>query len=121
MFFLMECRHHPNQDAARDRLRPAHRDWVRSGGNGLVSVLIGSALWDEAGEAVGHWGVLEAAGAAEAHAFAEGDPYDAAGVVAQTTFTRLADSLQAERISERMTEVRTGHRVPELEGEATDT
>ncbi|GGD20409.1 YciI family protein [Sinisalibacter lacisalsi] len=104
MFFLMECRHHPGKDAERDRLRPSHRDWVGTGGNGLASVLIGSALWDEAGQAIGHWGVLEAATEANARAFAEGDPFAAEGVVAETRLTRLADTFQADRIAERMTQ-----------------
>lgn len=104
MFYLMECRHHPGKDAARDRLRLTHRDWVRSGGNGLASVLIGSALWDEAGQAVGHWGILEADTLQTARAFAEGDPFAAEGVVAETHLTRLADTFQANRIAERMTQ-----------------
>lgn len=103
MFFLMECRHHPGQDAARDAARPAHRDWVRSGGDGRASVLIGSALWDDDGAALGHWGVLEAASEAEARAFAEGDPFAAGGIVAEIRLTRLADTFQAARIAERMT------------------
>lgn len=100
----MDNRHYPGKDAERDRLRPTHRDWVRSGGNGLASVLIGSALWDDAGHAIGHWGVLEAAGEAQARAFAEGDPFFAEGVVADLTLTRLADTFQADRIAVRMTE-----------------
>lgn len=97
--------HHPAQDTARDRLRPAHRDWVRSGGDGLASVLIGSAMWSDDGQAMGHWGVLEAANEAEARAFAEGDPFATGGVVAETTITRLADTFQAARISERMSAI----------------
>ena len=103
MFFLMECRHHPGKDADRDAARPAHRDWVRSGGDGRASVLIGSALWDAAGTAIGHWGVLEAATEAEARAFAEGDPFVTTGIVAETTLTRLADTFQADRVANRMT------------------
>jgi len=104
MFFLMECRHHEGKAAERDRLRATHRDWVRSGGNGLASVLIGSALWNEAGQAIGHWGVLEAETPENARAFAEGDPFAAEGVVAETHLTRLADTFQASRISDRMTQ-----------------
>ncbi|SMH41938.1 YciI family protein [Maritimibacter sp. HL-12] len=104
MFFLMECRHHPGKDAERDRLRSAHRDWVRTGGNGLASVLVGSALWDAAGQAVGHWGILEADTLQTAHAFAEGDPFAAEGVVDETRLTRLADTFQAHRIAERLTQ-----------------
>lgn len=109
MFFLMECPHHPGQEAARDAARPAHRDWVRSGGDGRASVLIGSALWDGDGIAIGNWGLLEAASEAEARAFAEGDPFAAAGITAEIRLTRLADTFQADRIVERMTtEGRTG-------------
>ncbi|MCB1336703.1 MAG: hypothetical protein KDK10_04315 [Maritimibacter sp.] len=102
MFFLMRCDHHAGKQADRDAARDAHRAWVRSGGDGLASVLIGSALWDDAGTAIGHWGVLEAAGAAEASAFAHGDPFVTAGIVAETRLTRLADTFQAARIPERM-------------------
>lgn len=103
MFFLMECRHHPDCDDARDRLRPAHREWVRTGGNGLASVLIGSGLCDDAGGATGNWGVLEAASVADARAFADGDPFATGGVIAEARLTRLADAFQAHRIAERMT------------------
>ena len=103
MFFLMQCQHHDGTDADRDAARPEHRAWVRSGGEGRASVLIGSALWDAAGAAIGHWGVLEAASEAEARAFALGDPFVTTGVVADTRLTRLADTFQAERIPDRMT------------------
>lgn len=104
MFFLMECHHHPDAAAAREALRPSHRDWVRTGGGGLASVLIGSALWDAEGAGIGHWGILEAASEAQACAFAEGDPFAKGGVVARLSLTRLADTLMADRISPRMTQ-----------------
>lgn len=103
MFFLMECHHHDGKDADRDAARPDHRAWVRSGGDGRASVLIGSALWDTTGAAIGHWGVLEAATEADARAFALGDPFVTTGIVAQTRLTRLAETFQAARIAERMT------------------
>lgn len=99
----MECRHHPGQQDARDSRRPSHRDWVRSGGEGRASVLIGSALWDVDGRALGHWGVLEAATEADARAFAEGDPFATGGIVAETRLTRLADTFEAARVAQRMT------------------
>lgn len=102
MFFLMENRHYHGKQDERDRLRPMHRDWVGSGGQGLCSVLIGSALWDDQGEAIGHWGVLEAESEAQARAFAEGDPFYSEGVVETLTLTRLADGFQADRIPNRM-------------------
>lgn len=104
MFFLMECHHHPDAAAKRETLRPAHRDWVRSGGGGLASVLIGSALWDASGAGIGHWGILEAETEENARAFAEGDPFAKGGVVASLALIRLADTFMADRITPRMTQ-----------------
>ncbi|MFC7704421.1 YciI family protein [Plastorhodobacter daqingensis] len=101
MFFLMHCLHHPGMDAARDEHRPAHRAWVGSGGGGIVSVLIGSALLD-GGASVGNFGILEAPDAATARAFAEGDPFHRAGIVSSITLTPLPDSFQADRITNPM-------------------
>ena len=100
MFFLMICTHHtgPEIAALRDSLRPAHRDWVASGGNGLAVVLTGAALWDDAGAGVGNFGVLQVESKAAARAFAEGDPFAKGGVVADIQLTRLADTFRAERI-----------------------
>lgn len=100
MFFLMICRHHdaPEIPALRDTLRPAHRDWVASGGDGLAVVLTGAALWDDTGAGIGNFGVLQAASEARARAFAENDPFAKGGVVRDITLTRLADTFRAERI-----------------------
>lgn len=103
MFVLMRCLHHPGQDGSRDVHRPAHRAWVQSGGDGTATVLIGSALLDENDEAIGNFGILEAADLAHARAFAEGDPFNRAGIVAAIELTPLPDSFQAHRISEPMT------------------
>jgi hypothetical protein len=103
MFFLMECRHNPDVADLRDSLRATHRDWVKSGGNGLASVLIGSAMWDDTGGAIGHWGILEAEDPEKARAFADGDPFATEGVVDRTTVTRLADTFMGARITPRMT------------------
>lgn len=101
-FFLMRCLHHPNMEDARDRNRADHRAWVRSGGGGLVSVLIGSALLDDAGRAHGNFGILEAASAANARRFAEADPFAKAGIVREVELTPLPDGFQAERIGAPM-------------------
>ncbi|MEW5421565.1 YciI family protein [Amorphus sp. 3PC139-8] len=101
-FFLMRCLHHPGQDAARDARRPEHRQWVGSGGNGLVSVLIGSALVDDQGSSTGNFGILEAASLADAKAFAEGDPFYLDGIVAEVDLTPLPETFQAHRIAEPM-------------------
>jgi uncharacterized protein YciI len=100
MYFLMICPHHPGADIAalRDQLRPQHRAWVSSGGNGLARVLTGSALWNAAGDGIGNFGILEAKDEASARAFAEGDPFAKGGVVKRVELTRLADTFQAGRI-----------------------
>lgn len=100
MFFLMICHHHegPEIAALRDSLRPAHRDWVASGGDGLAVVLTGSALWDDAGAGIGNFGVLQAESEADACAFADGDPFAQGGVIREIVLQRLADTFRAERI-----------------------
>jgi len=100
MYFLMICHHNagPQIHTLRDGLRPEHRDWVASGGNGLAVVLTGSAIWDETGAGIGNFGILQAESEAKARAFAEGDPFAKGGVVRDITLTRLADSFRAERI-----------------------
>ena len=102
-YFLMRCVHNPGQDSNRDQARPKHREWVTSGGDGLVSVLIGSAMLDAANEPAGHFGILEAASAEDALQFAENDPFNTEGVVAHIEITPLPESFQAQRISDRMT------------------
>lgn len=101
MYFLMVCNHHGDADidARRDAARPMHRDWVGTGGNGVAKVLTGSAIWNDAGEGVGNFGIIEAATEADARAFAEGDPFFKKGIVRDYTLTRLADGFRAERIA----------------------
>ncbi|WP_212523268.1 YciI family protein [Actibacterium sp. MT2.3-13A] len=101
-FFLMRCRHQPGHDALRDEIRPEHRAWVASGGGGRVSVLIGAALIGDDGAAIGNFGLLEARTAADARAFAEGDPFNCAGIVSEIELTALPDTFQAHRIADPM-------------------
>ena len=98
MYFLMICHHHAGAEALRDSLRPAHRAWVASGGDGLAVVLTGAALWDKDGQGIGNFGILQAQDEAAARAFANGDPFAKGGVVEQIDLTRLADTFQAARI-----------------------
>jgi uncharacterized protein YciI len=98
MYFLMICHHNAGVDALRDQLRPAHRAWVASGGDGLAVVLTGAALWNDAGDSIGNFGVLQAQSIEAAHAFANGDPFATGGVVKSIDITRLADTFQAGRI-----------------------
>ncbi|MCO6187242.1 YciI family protein [Rhizobium sp. L1K21] len=107
MFFLMTCEHHPNKDAARDEHRPKHREWVRSGGDGVAVVLVGSATLNDDGTTRGNFGILEAESLEKAMAFAEGDPFAKAGIVKVISMTPLPDTFQAHRISDPMT-VRQG-------------
>jgi len=99
MHFLMHCRHHEGVDALRDATRPAHRQHVASGGNGLVRVLIGSALAAEDGSRRGNFGILEAKSRADALAFAETDPFNLAGVVEAIEITAIAEGFPADRIT----------------------
>ena len=101
-FFLMRCLHHAGMETRRDEVRPTHREWVKSGGGGLASVLIGSAMLGEDAAAIGHFGILEAGTMPDAQAFAEGDPFNRTGVVAKIELTPLPDTFQAHRITERM-------------------
>ncbi|AUH32635.1 YciI family protein [Paracoccus tegillarcae] len=101
-YFLMRCLHHPDQDAQRDKLRADHRGWVGSGGQGLVSVLIGAALQNENGAANGNFGILQAKTSQDARRFAEGDPFALAGIVRLIEITPLPDGFQAGRITEPM-------------------
>jgi uncharacterized protein YciI len=98
MFFLMQCTHHPDMDTKRDALRPNHRAWVVSGGDGLAHVLVGSATQAPDGAALGNFGILQADSETNAMAFAQGDPFAQGGVVSDIRLTRLADSFQAHRI-----------------------
>ncbi|MBE3639255.1 YciI family protein [Mangrovicoccus algicola] len=101
-YFLMTCLHHEDPAQAREVLRPRHRAWVGSGGEGRVSVLIGSALTDAAGASIGNFAILEAPDSATARAFAEGDPFARAGLVSSIEITPLPPGFQAHRIAEPM-------------------
>lgn len=99
MYFLMICTHKENADAARDAVRPEHRAYVASGGEGRAKVLVGSAITDSAATAgIGNFGILEANSEADARAFAENDPFAKAGIVTDIKLIRLADGFQAHRI-----------------------
>lgn len=98
MYWLMVCPHHPGKDADRNANRDAHRAHVASGG-GRVRVLIGSALTgDDGASPLGNFGVIEAESRDDVIAFAKGDPYFHAGIVANVEVTALANTFQAHRI-----------------------
>ena len=99
MHFLMICRHREGVDALRDATRPAHRDHVAAGGNGLVRVLIGSGLAAESGERNGNFGILDAGSREDALAFAEADPFKLAGVIESIEIIAMAEGFPAHRIA----------------------
>lgn len=99
MYFLMVNHHNDGVSALRDTLRPAHRDYVASGGDGLARVLVGSATRHlSLEEGIGNFGIIEADSYEKAKAFAEGDPFHMGGVIARIELIRLADTFQAHRI-----------------------
>lgn len=102
MYFLMQCSHHPDMDNLRDQHRAEHRKWVKSGGDGVAIVLIGSATINDQATSIGNFGILQAEDLTAAMAFAEGDPFNRAGIVSDIKMTRLADGFQAHRIPEPM-------------------
>ncbi|PCI85140.1 MAG: hypothetical protein COB24_13955 [Hyphomicrobiales bacterium] len=102
MYFLMQCSHHPDMDNLRDQHRADHRQWVKSGGGGVAIVLIGSATINDQATSIGNFGILQAESLANATAFAEGDPFNRAGIVSDIEMTRLTDGFQAHRIPEPM-------------------
>lgn len=105
MFFLMRCHHHDGMDDRREAVRAEHKAWVASAGDGSAGVLIGSATVDPDGKSTGNWGVLEAKDAASARAFAEGDPFNRAGIVSEIDIIPLPDTFQAYRIAEPMSKL----------------
>lgn len=99
MYFLMICHHKPDASRLRDKLRPAHRVHVESGGDGVARVLVGSALREDVLEdGIGNFGILEAESVEKARAFAQNDPFNTGGVVERFEIIRLADNFQAHRI-----------------------
>src|ERR671921_3034807 len=99
MYWLMTCRHKRDRLQLREQHREDHRAHVATGGGGLATVLMGSALTDDDGETpVGNFGVLEAPSREAAQAFAENDPFARAGIVESIEITALAARFQAHRI-----------------------
>lgn len=99
MYFLMMCNHKPDMDELRNEHRPAHREHVANGGNGLAKVLVGSGIREETSQSsLGNFGILEADSAENARKFAETDPFNVNGIVDSIEIITLADNFQAHRI-----------------------
>ncbi len=100
-YLLTRCLHHLWMDARRDKTHPEHCKWVQSGCIGLASVLVGSALCDDAGVPIGHSDLPEAESLGDARRFAEGDPFCAAGKICEIDIALLPEGFRADRIAIR--------------------
>ena len=100
-FFIMTCRHHVGTAEKREANRASHRRWVDTGGDGLVSVLIGSAIVDDQQHNVGHFGILEAESKLTRWLLLKGMHFTA-GIAASVEIIPLASKFQADRITQPM-------------------
>jgi uncharacterized protein len=75
MYFAVIARDKPGQAELRNRLRPAHRAWLREPGDHPITVRLGGPLLDSDGAMDGTLLVVEAGSAAAVHAFLAEDPY----------------------------------------------
>ena len=78
--FLVISHDKPGMEAVRGELREAHLAHVRTGGGGILRVLVGSPLGRES--MTGTWMVVEADNEDKIRAFNAADPYDKAGLFA---------------------------------------
>jgi uncharacterized protein YciI len=86
MLWAINCVDKPNSEAARAKVRDAHRDYLK--GSKKVLLLSGATLSDE-GEAIGVLYVIKAASRAEAQAWADSEPFTSGGVFASVKVTRM--------------------------------
>lgn len=77
--YAITCRDKPGMVETRVATRPVHLDYLNAPGS---PVRAAGALRDETDQPIGSIIVIEAASAAEARAFAEGDPFFKAGIFA---------------------------------------
>jgi uncharacterized protein len=78
--FLVISHDKPGMAEVRKTTRVAHLAHVKTGGNGLVRVLVGSPLG--ADSMTGTWMVMEAESQEKVQAFNAADPYELAGLFA---------------------------------------
>ena len=77
----------PDMDAVRDRVRPAHNEYL-SGRKDIV-VLVCPMKTDDDAQIIGSLRIVNVKSRAEAQAFFDGDPLAQAGAFASVTITRL--------------------------------
>lgn len=75
MYFAVFAQDKPDQGDLRNRLRPAHRAWLRDPGQHPIKVHLGGPLLNAKGRMNGTLLVIEAANADQVHAFLAEDPY----------------------------------------------
>jgi len=86
MLWAISCVDKPNGDAARAKVRDAHRDYLKS--NKKVILLSGATLSDD-GEPVGVLYVIKVSSRAEAQAWVDNEPFSSGGVFASVKVTRM--------------------------------
>ncbi|MEX5341484.1 YciI family protein [Pseudomonas sp. I2] len=80
-YFTVYATDKPGQQDVRERVRPAHRLYLRRPGEHRVVVRIGGPTWDRGGARMnGTLLVVEAASIEEVQAFVADDPYVQAGL-----------------------------------------
>lgn len=82
-FFAVMATDRPDSLALREKLRPAHRVWLREHPPHAVSVVQGGPTLDAGGSMNGTLLIVEAASLREVHDFVAADPYSTAGLFAQ--------------------------------------
>jgi uncharacterized protein len=93
LHFLVLGTDAPGRHALRERLRPAHRDWLREHPGHAVTVVHGGPTLDAQGTMNGTMLIVDAGSEAEVHAFVSADPYVTNGLFEQLTVRRWAWTL----------------------------
>jgi uncharacterized protein YciI len=89
MLFAVHCVDAEGVDALRNQHLAPHKEYLVGQKHILV---VGGALTDEAGQAVGSLYIVNAADRAAAEAFSRNDPFTAAGVFGTVTITAMRKS-----------------------------
>lgn len=94
--FLVISHDNPGMLDVRKSNREAHLAHVKTGGNGLVRVLVGSPLGREV--MTGTWMVMEAADEDDVRVFNAADPYEMAGLFASREILPIHSVFDPSRI-----------------------
>jgi uncharacterized protein YciI len=94
--FLIISHDNPGMEPVRKQVRADHLAHVKSGGDGILRVLVGSPLGHES--MTGTWMVVEAASEDAVRAFNAGDPYEKAGLFASREILPIHDVFDPARV-----------------------